>query len=138
METDAVSKAEDYYLIGVLLFEQNNMSKARQYCQKAIETNPDYGAPYILIGNMYAKSAKSIYPNDAVLAKAVYYAAIDKFEKARQVDQNVAEDAGKLANTYRAHLPSTEEVFMHPDLEKEKLSKSGDGLVRLSQSDNYD
>ena len=94
METDAVSKAEDYYLIGVLLFEQNNMSKARQYCQKAIETNPDYGAPYILIGNMYAKSAKSIYPNDAVLAKAVYYAAIDKFEKARQVDQNVAEDAG--------------------------------------------
>ena len=47
------------------------MSKARQYCQKAIETNPDYGAPYILIGNMYAKSAKSIYPNDAVLAKAV-------------------------------------------------------------------
>ena len=125
METDAVSKAEDYYLIGVLLFEQNNMSKARQYCQKAIETNPDYGAPYILIGNMYAKSAKSIYPNDAVLAKAVYYAAIDKFEKARQVDQNVAEDAGKLANTYRAHLPSTEEVFMHPDLEKGKAFKIG-------------
>ena len=108
-----------------VLFEQNNMSKARQYCQKAIETNPDYGAPYILIGNMYAKSAKSIYPNDAVLAKAVYYAAIDKFEKARQVDQNVAEDAGKLANTYRAHLPSTEEVFMHPDLEKGKAFKIG-------------
>ena len=125
METDAVSKAEDYYLIGVLLFEQNNLSKARQYCQKAIETNPDYGAPYILIGNMYAKSAKSIYPNDAVLAKVVYYAAIDKFEKARQVDQNVAEDAAKLANTYRAHLPSTEEVFMHPDLEKGKTFKIG-------------
>lgn len=37
METDAVSKAEDYYLIGVLLFEQNNMSKARQYCQKQLK-----------------------------------------------------------------------------------------------------
>ena len=57
--------------------------------------------------------------------KAVYYAAIDKFEKARQVDQNVAEDAGKLANTYRAHLPSTEEVFMHPDLEKESFQNRG-------------
>ena len=64
---------------------------------------------------MYAKSAKSIYPNDAVLAKAVYYAAIDKFEKARQVDQNVAEDAGKLANTYRAHLPSTEEFHIRSE-----------------------
>lgn len=125
METDAVSKAEDYYLIGVLLFEQNNLTKARQYCQKAIETNPDYGTPYILIGNMYAKSAKSIYPDDAVLAKAVYYSAIDKFEKARQVDKNVAEEAAKLASSYRAHLPSTEEIFMHPDLEKGKTFRIG-------------
>ena len=37
MEADPVSKAEDYYLIAVLLFDQNNLSKARQYCQKAIE-----------------------------------------------------------------------------------------------------
>ena len=63
MEADPVSKAEDYYLIAVLLFDQNNLSKARQYCQKAIETNPDYGLPYILIGNMYAKTARSIYPD---------------------------------------------------------------------------
>ena len=125
METDAVSKAEDYYLIGVLLFEQNNMSKARQYCQKAIETNPDYGAPYILIGNMYAASAKSVYPDDPVLMKVVYYAAINKFEKARQVDQNVAEDAAKLISTYRQHLPSSEEIFMHPDIEKGKSFKIG-------------
>lgn len=76
METDAVSKAEDYYLIGVLLFEQNNMSKARQYCQKAIETNPDYGAPYILIGNMYAKSAKSTIRMMPFWLKAVYYAGL--------------------------------------------------------------
>lgn len=120
MESDAVSKAEDYYLIAVLLSEQNNLSKARQYAQKAIETNPDYGTPYILIANLYAKTAKSIYPSDAVLQKAVYYAVIDKFEKARQVDKNVADEATKAINIYRAHLPSTEEVFMHPDLEKGK------------------
>ena len=124
MESDAVSKAEDYYLIAVLLYEQNNLSKAREYCRKAVETNPDYGNPYILIGNMYAKSAKSIY-SDPVLAKAVYYAVIAQFEKARQVDQNVAEDAAKMIATYRAHLPSTEEVFMHPDLEKGKAFRIG-------------
>ena len=53
----------------------------------------------------------------------------ETIEKARQVDQNVAEDAGKLANTYRAHLPSTEEVFMHPELEKGKTFRIGGWIV---------
>ena len=53
-----------------------------------------------------------------VLARAVYYAAVDKFEKARQVDPSCADEANSLIGSYRAHCPSTEEVFMHPDLEK--------------------
>lgn len=125
LDTEATAKAEDYYMIALLASEQNNMSKAKQYSQKALEANPNYGAPYILIGNLYAKSAKSIYPDDGVLARAVYYAAIDKFDKAKQVDPSIAEEANKLIGTYRAHLPSTEEVFMHPDLEKGKAFKIG-------------
>ena len=42
------------------------------------------------------------------------------FEKAKQVDPSVAEEANTLISSYRAHLPSTEEIFMHPDLEKGK------------------
>lgn len=125
METDAVTKAEDFYMIALLNYDQNNMAKSRQYALKAIEANPNYGAPYILIGNMYAKTAKSIYPDDPVLVKAVYYAAIDKYEKAKQVDPSSAEEANKLINTYRVHTPSTEEVFMHPELEKGKAFKVG-------------
>ena len=125
MEIDNTAKSDDYYMIALLAFDQNNVSKARQYAQKAAETNPANGSPYILIGNMYAKSANSIYPSDNVLARAVYYAAIDKFEKAKQVDPSVAEEANKLIGTYRAHLPSTEEVFMHPDLEKGKTFRIG-------------
>jgi len=120
LETDEASKADDYYLIAVLMFEQNNYSRARQYANKAIEQNPNYGKAYMLIGNMYAATAKSVYPNDAVLTKVVYNAAIDKFERAKQVDPEVAEDANRLINVYRNHLPSTEDIFMHPDLEKGK------------------
>jgi len=125
METANKEKAEDYYLIAVLSYEQGNNSKSRQYCLKAIETNGSYGDPYILIGNLYAKSARSIYPDDPVLAKAVYYAAIDKFEKAKAVDSSCAAEANKLISTYRAHLPSTEEIFMHPDLDKGKPFRIG-------------
>ena len=69
---------------------------------------------------MYASTAKSVYPSDPVLLRAVFYAAFDKFSKAKQVDPSCAEEANKLIGSYSAHLPSTEEVFMHPDLEKGK------------------
>ena len=120
LETENSAKADDYYMIALLLFEQNSYSKARQYCQKSAEMNPASGAPYLLIGKMYAATVKSAYPNDGVLARAAYNAAIDKFEKAKQVDPSVAEEANALISSYRAHLPSTEEIFMHPDLEKGK------------------
>ena len=125
LETDEATKADDYYSMALLSFEQNGYSKARQYCQKAIEINPNYGAAYLLIGKMYASTAKSVYPGDGVLARAVYYAALDKFEKGKQVDPNVAEEANSLISSYRAHLPSTEEIFMHPDLEKGKAFTIG-------------
>ncbi|MDR0429907.1 MAG: tetratricopeptide repeat protein [Tannerellaceae bacterium] len=119
METDDTVKSDDYYMIALLLFEQNSYSRARQYCQKAIELTPNNGTPYLLIGKMYAATASSV-SSDPVLRKTVYYAAVDKFERARQVDPSVAEEAGKLINSYRAYFPSTEEIFMHPDLEKGK------------------
>ena len=120
METDAVAKAENYYMMGLIAFDEKSYSKAREYCRKAIAENANYGNPWLLIGKMYAATARSIYPDDGVMAKAVYYAAIDKFAKAKQVDESCAEEANSLISTYSAHLPSTEEIFMHPDLDKGK------------------
>ena len=120
LETEATAKADDYYTIALLMFEQNNYSRARQYCLKALDFNPNYGNAYILIGKMYAATSKSVYPGDGVMARVVYYAAIDKFERAKAVDSSVTEEANTLIRAYRAHLPSTEEIFMHPELEKGK------------------
>lgn len=120
METDNVNKSEDYYLIGVILNEKKNYPEAKQNCLKALEANPNNGAAHILLGTMYAASAQSVYPNDAVLAKCVYYAAIEQFEKAKQADESLTETANKMITTYRGHLPSNEDIFMHPDIEKGK------------------
>lgn len=125
LETEATSKADDYYMIALLVFEQNAYSKAKQYCMKALEANPNYGNAYLLIGKMYAATVKSVFPNDGVLARAAYGAAIDKFEQAKRVDPSIADEANSLISAYRAHLPSTEEIFMHPDLEKGKPFRVG-------------
>ena len=39
-----------------VLASAKKLSQARPYCQKAIGLNENYGAPYILIANLYAMS----------------------------------------------------------------------------------
>lgn len=125
LESDSKAKADDYYMIALLYFDENSYSKARQYALKAIDNNPNYGSAYMLIGKMYAATASSVYPDDAVLKKTVYYAAVDKFEKAKQVDPSIAQEASAQISAYRAYFPSTEDIFMHPDLEKGKAITIG-------------
>ncbi|MDR0537077.1 MAG: hypothetical protein LBH04_03385 [Tannerellaceae bacterium] len=130
MESDNFVKAEDYYKIAAMLSEQKNYSKARQYCLKAVETNPNYGAPYILIGHMYATTAAGVYPDDKVLQQTVYYAAVDKFEKARQVDISVSDETTKLIGVYRGYYPSTEDIIMHPALKIKGASYTVGGWIQ--------
>lgn len=119
MEEDPLVKSDLYYMMAVIIQDQKQYSKARQYCQKAIESNPNSGSPYILIGQMYAATANSV-SKDPILRRTAYYAAVDKLLRAVSVDPECAEEANKLISIYSKHYPSVEDVFMHPDLDKGK------------------
>lgn len=119
LATEDTTKSDIYYTLAALAFDRNSYSKARQYCQKAIEANPKACKAYILIGNMYAATANSIY-DDPVMRKCVYYAAVDKFEAARRADPSCASEASNLIARFSGYFPTTEEIFMHPDLDKGK------------------
>ncbi|MDR0349074.1 MAG: hypothetical protein LBH90_06245 [Tannerella sp.] len=117
LATEDSTKADIYFTIAAVAFDRGNYSKSRQYCLKSIEINPHACKAYMLIGNMYAATAGNIY-DDPVMRKCVYYAVVDKFEAARRADPSCAGEAGSLIARYSSHFPSTEEIFMHPDLEK--------------------
>jgi len=119
MATEDSTKSDIYYTLAAISYERNSYSKARQYCQKAIEANPKACKAYMLIGNMYAATASSIY-DDPVMRKCVYYVVVDKFEAARRADSSCASEASSAIARYSNHFPTTEELFMHPDLEKGK------------------
>ncbi|MDR2468950.1 MAG: hypothetical protein LBD27_00495, partial [Tannerella sp.] len=119
LTTESDTKADIYFVIASIAYAQKNYSKARQNCLKALENNASLCKPYLMIGNMYAATASNIY-DDPVMRKCVYYVVVDKFERARQADASCADEANRLINTYRAYFPTTEEVFMHPELEKGK------------------
>ena len=118
MTSDNTLKATLNYSVAILASSSNNYQKARMYALRALDANSNHGRALLTIGQTYGATASSVYSNDPVLRKMVYVLAVDKFERARQVDPSIADDAVRLINQYRAQFPTTEEVFMHPDLEE--------------------
>ena len=110
LETDNVKKAEKAYAAAAVLASAKKLSQARAYCQKAIGFNENYGAPYILIANLYAMSPN--WSDEPALNKCTYFAVIDKLQRAKQVDPSVAEEANKLIGRYSGHTPQAKDLFM--------------------------
>ncbi|MEG1564887.1 MAG: hypothetical protein RR365_14365 [Bacteroides sp.] len=110
LESDNVKKAEKAYAAASVLYSAKRLSQARIYCQKAISHNDNYGAPYIMIGNLYATSPN--WSDEPVLNKCTYFAVIDKLQRAKSVDPSVAEEVNKLIGRYASHTPQAKDLFM--------------------------
>ncbi len=117
--TDADKKADDYYKSAQCLFKLGRRSEARSYAYKAIENRKNWGQPYILIGDMYAASANACGTN-AFEKKAVYWAAIAKYSKARKVDPKVSKTAAKKINAWGAQVPNKTMIFQFGYIGKPK------------------
>jgi hypothetical protein len=108
-------KADLYYAIAAISLQQSQYIKTKQLSLKCLGEQPNYGKAYMLIAHAYSAGGRGIF-DDPVLAKTVYIAAVDKAERARQVDPSVADEAAKFINSLRTYFPKKEEVFMHPEL----------------------
>jgi len=124
MVEDALEDVADYQY-NAAFYCYNNLkqySDARKYAQASIATlsglgmNKGQGRCYIIIGMAYA--ATRLYGNDAkgaILNKTVYWAAVDKFIKAKQVDPSVEAQASEFISTYSRYFPTKEERFDLPN-----------------------
>lgn len=114
--TDNNKKAKYEYAMATIYASYiKNPATAREHARASLRYNPNQGGPYILIGKLYAGS--HIY-SDPVLSKTVYWVAVDKFNKARQVDPSCAAEANRLISRYSQYFPADNDIFMHPDLNK--------------------
>ncbi len=113
LQTDELEKSKLYYELGLITFSQlNNYSLARNYAYKSIELDKTSGKPYILIGNLYAASAKQCGDDD-FQQRTVYWAAVDKFEQAKKVDPSLVIEANKLIEAYSPYFPDGESLFFN-------------------------
>lgn len=124
LEEDPMAKSQYYYEWSQVVFTQKNFSKVRELANLALKNNPNNGKAYIAIGKAYAADAKSI-GQEQVEHNAVYWAAVDKFNKAKQVDSSCEAEANDLISTYKKYFPNKEEAFMFGINEGETYTVGG-------------
>jgi len=106
-------KVDDAYIFLAEAYKsQQKFPKARQMALKAAELNPEWGMPYLFIGDLYAISAKECGDND-LTKKVAYWAAVDKYYKAKQVEAELTDLANKKINIYKVYFPPTEVLFFY-------------------------
>ena len=123
LESENNKKAELSYATATILASVKRLSAARSYAQKAISFNENYGAPYILIANLYASSPN--WSDEPALNKCTYYVILDKLQRARAVDSSCAADADKLIATYRRYTPASNELFMLGHKQGDRITIGG-------------
>lgn len=109
---DIEKQAQTYQYMASCCQNLNRSSDARRNARKSIELNPENGNAYILIGDLYAASASRCGDND-LTNKVAYWAAVDKFIRAKRVDPSVADVANRRISTYRKYFPTTETIFFY-------------------------
>ena len=116
LSKDANEKGEVYYMLAVMAYDRGQYSSARSYANQAMANKKGFGAPMLLIANMYAATAKSIYPDDPIRQRIVYCLVVDKAAQAKSIDPSVTSQANSIINRYAGYYPAQEDIFMHPDL----------------------
>jgi tetratricopeptide (TPR) repeat protein len=112
-EEDLTKKAKYEYELGLIQFSKyNDFTKSRNLAREAISHNPEWGAPYILIGNLYASSSSICGENDFEKS-TIFWAAVDKFISAKSVDPESADEANELINKYSQYFPNVEDAFFY-------------------------
>ena len=112
MEEDDTKKGEYYFSIASIQFRKlKNSSTARATARKAAQLKPNWGRPYLLIGDMYASSTRC--KKDAFGKGLIVLAAIDKYAYAKSIDDNeeVAADANRKIGLYNRSIPMKGDAF---------------------------
>jgi len=106
-------KADDAFIYLAKTYRAlDRLPEARKYALKAAELNPQWGEPYAFIGDLYVISASKCGDND-LTRKVAYWTAVDMYNKAKQVEPEIAGKMIKKINDYKVYFPPAELLFFY-------------------------
>lgn len=109
-EIDPKKAAKDYYTMAAISLKLGSLAKAKSDAVKAARLRKNWGDPYVMIAQIYA-SADGKCGANVFEKKAVYWAAIDKLNYAKSIDNSVSAKANKLIAAYKKQVPNKSVVF---------------------------
>ncbi len=92
-------------------FKLSDFQTAKNDVLQSLKLQPENAAAYMLWGDIYAL-ASAKFSDDKFSNSAVLWLAIDKYNKAKLLDKNIAAKANQKISYYKKYLPSKEDVFM--------------------------
>lgn len=129
---DADKKALYHYQIAQIQNAKlGQTGSALSNANRAAKMRGGWGKPYILIGDIYGKMSRNC--GDAWNQRLAVLASIDKYQYARSIDPEVADDAGSRIGRLSGSMPIKADAFSRGKKEGDKLKvKCGIGeTVRL-------
>ena len=111
-EEDDLHKAQYAYRLAQTYGAMNKNRSAKSFALKAASFRSAWGDPYILIGDLYAKTSRKCGELQTEFLKRVgYWAAVDKYEYAVKIDPSVKGKAVERIVKYTAQMPSKTDIF---------------------------
>ena len=112
-KTEENEKKANYLLLISKIYYSHlkNFPQARKFALEAANFKANWGEPYLLIGRLYASSGPLCGPGRGWDSQIVVWPAIDKWNYAKRIDPEAAEEANKWIATYAQYMPSREDVF---------------------------
>jgi tetratricopeptide (TPR) repeat protein len=110
---DKPRKAElNMHIAKIYYANLRNFGEARRHAREAASLKPNWGEPYMLIGNLYASSGPLCGPGRGFESQRVVWVAIDKWIQARNVDPSIAAEANKQIARYTQYMPEVGDLHM--------------------------
>lgn len=99
-----------YFNMGIARQELGDLSGARSDFRRAVEEDPGFGQAYLAIGDLYATAVSDCgsFERDD---RAVYWLAVDYYERAKATNPDLSSQANQKINTYRRSFPDQEMLF---------------------------
>ena len=113
-ESDEATDAQYYYEMAAFCYKNGMRGKAAEAARKAVDMDFGYaGKAYLILGNLWASATCG----ETVDKWARYWAAADYYQKARNADPSIADEAAASLGSVSRYYPEASEAFMY-DLTK--------------------
>lgn len=115
-ETDNIKKADYLFYIAKTYYAMGSRQNAKKHAIQASQYRLGWGAPYILIGDLYATTSRECGENtgkesDEFTKRVGYWAAIEKYQYAKKIDPSSLKEANQKIELYTKQMPDKTMTF---------------------------